>query len=68
MPKRTVTCPSGCNEDYLVMDYVETSTGKEKWMTRTFYLCRKCDWEGEWTVGGGLRTRITVDGFPGKVT
>jgi hypothetical protein len=56
MPERTMLCPTGCHEDYLTRDHAETPIGKEKWAVKTFYYCRKCEWEATWTIKDGLHT------------
>lgn len=63
MPERTITCPNGCHEDYLRREHIPLILGKniDDEYNQTLYLCRKCEWEGSWTLWDGMKT--VSDGF-----
>jgi len=53
--RRTITCPTGCHEDYLDRDPFENYDSSEQVVDYgSHYECRRCEWRATWSRQDGF--------------
>lgn len=56
MNQKTMTCPTGCHEDYLIRESFENYHGFTDQIKDygTHYFCSRCNWKATWSRQNGL--------------